>query len=84
MGDETVAVLVIKPVVAGAVTTIVMAGAGLAGRLPAVRLHVTVPETLTQFQSVPLALTKVVPAGSVSTTLTADAGSGPALLTLIV
>ena len=83
--EETVALLVIEPVVAGAVTVIVMGGALLkAGRFPPVRLHVTVPEALTQFQPVPFALTNVVPAGRVSTTLTADAGSGPPLLTLIV
>ena len=48
------------------------------------RLQVTVPEALLQVQFVPVALTNVVPAGSVSTTLTADASSGPALLTPIV
>ena len=68
----------------GAVTTIVMLGAAPGARLPPVRLQVTVPETLTQFQFVPVALTNVVPAGSVSTTLTAEASSGPALLTPIV
>src|SRR5262245_11140231 len=61
-----------------------MLGAVPGGRLPPVRLHVTVPDELLQFQLVPVALTKVTPAGSVSTTLTADASSGPALLTPIV
>ena len=48
------------------------------------RLHVTVPEEWVQVQFVPVALTNVTPLGSVSTTLTADASSGPALLTPIV
>src|SRR5512132_2585782 len=82
LGDDTVAELVIvcfAPV--GAVTTIVIGGAAPGARLPPVRLHVTVPETLLQFQFVPVALTNVVPAGRVSTTLTADASSGPPLET---
>jgi hypothetical protein len=83
-GDETVALLVMLPVVSGASTVIVMLGAAPSGRLPAVLLHVTVPDRWTQFQSVPNALWNVVPAGRVSTTLTADAGSGPVLLTPIV
>ena len=84
-GDETVALFVgVAPCVAGAVTTTVMFGAAPGARLPPVRLQVTVPSTLTQVQFVPVALTKVVPAGSVSTTLTADASFGPALLTPIV
>ena len=83
-GEDTVALFVIEPAELGALTTIVMGGASPAGptpagRLPPVRLQVTVPETLLQVQLVPVALTKVVPAGSVSTTFTADAGSGPAL-----
>ena len=84
-GDDTVALLVMEPAVLGAVTTIVMFGAlALAGRLPPVRLQVTVPDTWLQLQLVPVALTNVVPAGKVSTTLTADAASGPALLTPMV
>jgi hypothetical protein len=83
-GDEKVAVLVIYPAVAGAVTTIVKFGAAPGARFPPVRLHVTVPDALLQVQFVPVALTKVTPLGSVSTTLTADASSGPALLTPIV
>ena len=46
--------------------------------------QIAVPETLTQFQFVPVALTKIVPAGNVSTTLTAEASSSPALLTPMV
>ena len=84
LGEETVAVFVIDPGVAGAVTTIVMSGAAPGARFPPVRLQVTVPDELLLVQFVPVALTKVTPLGSVSTTLTADAGSGPALLTLIV
>jgi hypothetical protein len=83
-GEETVALLVIEPGVAGAVTTIVILGAGPGGRLPPVRLQVTVPDALLHVQLVPVALTNATPAGSVSTTLTADASSGPALLTPIV
>src|SRR5688572_1321714 len=78
-GEETVAVLVSVPTVLGAVTVMVMFGA-LApdARFPAVRLHVTVPDACVQFQSVPVALTNVTPAGSVSSTLTAEAAFGPA------
>ena len=43
-GEETVALFVIEPAVAGAVTTIVMGGAAPGARLPPVRLQVTVPE----------------------------------------
>jgi hypothetical protein len=43
-----------------------------------------VPDELLQFQFVPVALTNVTPAGSVSTTFTADASLCPALLTPIV
>ena len=44
LGEDTVALLVIVPGVAGAVTTIVMFGAAPGARLPPVRLQVTVPE----------------------------------------
>ena len=84
LGDETVALFVIDPALAGAVTVIVMFGAAPGARLPPVRLHVTVPDALLQVQFVPVALTKPTPAGSVSTTLTADASSGPAFDTPIV
>jgi hypothetical protein len=86
-GDETVALLLIEvvPVPPGAVTVIVMFGASAPfARLPPVRLHVTVPEALLQVQFVPVALTKVAVAGSVSTTLTAEASSGPPLWTPMV
>src|SRR5438093_13121891 len=84
-GDETVAEFVIVRLVPVGVTTTVMLGASVpAARLPPVRLHVTVPETLLQVQFVPVALPNVTPAGSVSTTLTADASSGPPLWTPIV
>ena len=83
-GDDTVAEFVIEPGVLGALTTMVIFGAAPGARLPPVRLQVTVPEALTQAQFVPLALTNVVPLGSVSTTLTADASSGPAFDTPIV
>src|SRR5207244_3583435 len=83
-GEDTVALFVIVPGALGAVTVIVIGGASPAGpvpaaRFPPVRLQVTVPETLLHVQFVPVALTNVVPAGSVSTTFTADASSGPAL-----
>lgn len=84
MGEETVALLEIEPAVLGAVTTIVMDGAAPGARLPPVRLQVTVPDALTQAQFVPVALTNVVPAGIVSSTLTADASSGPRFVTPIV
>ena len=62
---------------AGAVTEIVMVEVVLAARLAVVQVTVAVP---LQLQPVPLALTNVTPAGSVSLTLTVDAVSGPALL----
>src|SRR3954451_22401002 len=89
-GDDTVALFEIEPVpnVAGAVTVIVMFCATLLGdvaeRFPPVRLHVTVPDTFAQLQLVPVALTNVVPDGIVSTTLTAEASSGPLFVTPIV
>ena len=64
-GEDTVAEFEIDPGVLGAVTTMVMFGAAPGARLPPVRLQVTVPETLLQVQFVPVALTKVVPAGIV-------------------
>ena len=77
--------LIVVPAVFGAtVATIVMGGAlAPTARLPPVRLHVTVVVPV-QAQFVPVALTNVVPAGNVSTTLTADASSGPAFETPIV
>ncbi len=78
LGEETVALLVMDPPAIGAVTVIVMAGAAPGARFPPVRLHVTVPDALAQFQFVPVALTNDVPAGRVSTTLTAEASFGPA------
>jgi hypothetical protein len=86
-GEETVALLLsdVVPVpLLGAVTTIVIAGAAPGARFPPVRLQVTVPDTLLQLQLVPVALTNETPAGSVSTTLTAEASSGPAFATLSV
>jgi hypothetical protein len=85
-GEETVAlfVIVFGGTVVGAVTTIVMLGAAPGARLPPVLLHVTVPDALLQFQFVPVALTNVTPAGSVSTTFTAEASLGPAFETPIV
>src|SRR5438105_2603525 len=85
LGDETVAVFVMFPAVLGAVTVIVIFGASApAARFPPVRLHVTVPDELEQLQLIPVALTKMVPAGSGSVTFTAEASSGPALWIPIV
>jgi hypothetical protein len=85
-GDETVALLVsvAVPLPGGGVTTMVMFGAAPGARLPPVRLHVTVPEELMQFQFVPVALTNDVPAGRLSTTVTPEASFGPAFDTPMV
>jgi hypothetical protein len=83
-GELTVAELEMDVGDAGAVTTTVMSGAVPGARFPPVRLHVMVPRTFAQAQFVPVALTKVVPVGMLSTTLTAEASLGPALETPIV
>src|SRR5262245_63003998 len=62
VADVTVAVLLIPPPAAGAVTLIVMAGAAPAARVA--RVQVTTPETWLQVQPVPVALVKTTPAGS--------------------
>ena len=67
LGDETVAVLLIVPAVDGAVTTIVKLALVFFTRVARVQVTVVVPE---HAHPVPLAETNVVPAGSVSTTLT--------------
>ena len=77
---ETLFVIVLT--VAGAVTVMVMAGAAPTAKLA--RVHVTTPPTWPHVQPVPLALTKVTPAGSVSATLSEVAVLGPALLTFTV
>ena len=51
LGEDTVALLVIEPAVLGAVTTMVIAGAAPTGRLPPVRLHVTVPDALQPYMA---------------------------------
>ena len=79
---DTVAVLLIDPPAAGAVTAIAIEGA--APTTNVARVHVTVPAALLQAHPVPVALTKVVPAGSGSTTDTLFAVSGPPLLTASV
>ena len=63
----TTAVLVIRPGVRGALTTIVIAGAVPAASEFAVQW--TTPEACEQFHPVPDAETKVTPAGSVSVTV---------------
>src|SRR5437867_4692035 len=71
VAEETVAVLLIVPPEAGAVTVIVRAGA-----LPGVRLgleQMTVPAVWLQVQPVPEAMPKAAPAGRVSVTVTAEA-----------
>jgi hypothetical protein len=82
VADVTVAVLLIEPPLAGAVTEIVIAGA--APTASVARVQVTVPEALLQVQPVPVADTNVTPAGSVSETETFAAGLGPAFATLRV
>ena len=76
------AVLVIVPPSLGAVTTMLMAGAAPGAKLA--RVQLTTPPASLQLQPLPVALTKVTPAGSVSLTLTEVAVLGPALLTLNV
>jgi hypothetical protein len=87
-GDETVAlfVRVIVPVPVGAVTVIVIGAAAPMARLTfPVGAQVTVPAAFVQVQFASLvALTNETPAGSVSTTWTSDAASGPRLLTFRV
>ena len=75
------AVLVIVPEVSGfTLTVIVILGAAPAARLGCV--HVTIPAASPHVQPVPLALTKVTPAGNVSVTVTVFGSRlGPALET---
>src|SRR5882672_6914868 len=81
VAELTVAVFVMVPA-SDAVTVMVMAGAAPGARLA--RVQVTTPPAWLQVQPLPVALTKVTPAGSVSLTLTEVAVLGPALLTLSV
>lgn len=75
----TVAVFVTVVLVAGAVTLMVITGALVEGaRDPIVHVTVLVPE---QVQPAPVALLKVTPAGSVSTTVTSGAAPAPPLVT---
>ena len=71
----TVAVLVIVPAVAGAVTSMVIVALAPEARLPTEQ--VTVPEALVQVPWLDDAETKVTPAGRVSVTVTPVAGLGP-------
>jgi hypothetical protein len=87
-GDETDALLliVVVPVPPGAVAVIVIGAAAPVARfaLP-VGAQVTVPDALAQDQlALLVALTNETPAGSVSTTCTSEAGSGPPFVTLSV
>src|SRR3954466_2699875 len=81
VAELTLAELVSDAVCAGAVTTTVIVGAVVpaasAGR---VQVTVTLP-ALVQTQPVPVADTKVTPAGSVSVTESVAASDGPALAT---
>ena len=84
VAEATEAVLTMGPATAGARTTTVMVGAVL----PLARVG-RVQETLTSpwavhAQPSPAADTKATPAGSVSSTSTATAASGPALETTSV
>jgi hypothetical protein len=79
--DDTTAVLRIAPPSAGAVTVTVI---GAAAATPSEgSVHVTGPVPR-QVQPAPLALPKVVPAGSVSVTETEFACEGPAFETFSV
>ena len=79
---DTLAVLVMLPPLAGAVTERKINGAGHTPK-PAL-LHVTTPALLLQVQPVPSAPLYAVPAGNVSVTLTFVAVLGPAFDTAIV
>jgi hypothetical protein len=84
-GEDTVALFVFEPVVVGETVMVMFGVSAPEARLPPVRLHVTVPDAFEHVQLLgAVALTKFVPAGSVSTTFTADASSGPSLCTPIV
>src|SRR5207237_434325 len=78
----TVAVSVIEPPVLGAVHVIVIEGA--APTAADARVHVTTWPATPHAQPVPVAETKVVPAGSVSVTVTVAAALGPAFETSTV
>lgn len=78
----TDALFVMLPPTLGAVTVMVMDGAGPMARLA--RVQVTTPAAWLHVQPVPVAETKVTPAGSVSVTVRLLAVLGPALLTLTV
>src|SRR5664279_1691035 len=81
VAGEIVAVLVRVPACAGAVTTTVMVGA-VAPVTSAGRVQVTdTLPVLVQTQPVPVAETKVTPAGRVSPTDSVAASDGPLLLT---
>jgi hypothetical protein len=77
--DVTDAVFVIKPPVEGAVTVIVIVGAGPTARLA--RVQVTVPPAAAQVHPAPEALANEVVGGRTSVTTTLGAVAGPALAT---
>lgn len=79
--EETFAVLLIVPPADGAVTVIVISGAGPTARLDLVQVT---PEPFTHVHPVPEALTYETPAGSVSVTIRLEAELGPLLLTASV
>src|SRR5712692_9881604 len=84
VGELTQALLLMLPPSLGAVTTMVIGGAGPGGR-SVLRVQVTTPALCAQTQVLPLALTKVTPAGSVSVTvIVAAAVEGPPLVTCSV
>ena len=78
-GELTLAVSIIVPLVVGAVTVMVIAGAAPKAKLA--RVQVTTPAAWLQLQPEPEALMNVTPAGKVSVTVTEVAVLGPALLT---
>src|SRR5712692_10588546 len=84
VGELTQALLLMLPPSLGAVTTMVIGGAGPGGR-SVLRVQVTTPALCAQTQVLPLALTKLTPAGSVSVTvIVAAAVEGPPLVTCSV
>jgi hypothetical protein len=86
-GAGVIAVTTAEPVPVsgddGAVTTIVIGFPGPTANEPPIP-HVTVLNPFEQLQPVPIAETKVAPAGSVAMTCVPSAGSGPAFVTSIV
>src|SRR5712692_10471591 len=85
VGELTQALLLMVPPSLGAVTTMVIGGAVAPGPSGVLLVQVTTPWLWVQVQPVPVALTKVTPAGNVSiTVIGAAAVEGPPLCTVRV